>query len=137
MTREYTNDQITVLWDAERCVHSGNCVRGLPQVFDVHKRPWISIDAAEAGAIAEVITRCPSGALHFRRSDGGPQEPIPAETVVTAVSSGPLYLSGPLEVRDPQGNMLRRDTRVALCGCGDTQSSPFCDNACSHVGAQP
>src|ERR1051325_10830766 len=129
MTREYTNDKSTVFWDAERCVHSGNCLRGLPQVFELEKRPWVGVDAAEPDAIAQAIMRCPSGALHFRREDGGTQEPVPTETVVTPSHNGPLYVRGYMEVRDPSGDIIRKDTRMALCRCGHTENSPFCDRS--------
>ena len=33
-TREYRTEQIAVQWFAERCTHSANCFRALPQVFD-------------------------------------------------------------------------------------------------------
>ena len=55
-------------------MHSARCFTLLPQVFDPQVRPWVVADAADADELAEVIMQCPSGALHFRRLDGGPQE---------------------------------------------------------------
>jgi hypothetical protein len=49
-----------------------NCVRGLPQVFVPEARPWVLVDAADADAVAATIGTCPTGALHYRRLDGGP-----------------------------------------------------------------
>ena len=135
MTKEYSNGSITVLWDAERCVHSGNCVSGLPAVFGADKRPWINVDGAGANAIAQAVTRCPSGALHFRRPDRDGEEPA-SETVVTATDFGALYLGGDIEVRGADGAPVRKDTRVALCGCGHSGSSPFCDATCRAASAQ-
>lgn len=133
-TREYTNDRITVFWDADRCVHSGNCLRGLPGVFNLDARPWINVAAEDADRIADQIQRCPSGALHFRREDGGAPEPIPAETVITPAHNGPLLVRGYVEVRDRAGEIIRKDTRMALCRCGQSQNGPFCDNACRTSG---
>jgi uncharacterized Fe-S cluster protein YjdI len=73
--RDYTGSNITVTFDAEVCQHAGECVRGLPAVFNVSARPWIAADAAPAEAVAEVIGRCPSGALAYQLVPGGPPTP--------------------------------------------------------------
>lgn len=61
--QEYSNDKITVRYDEKICIHAGKCVKGLPQVFDVNKNPWINVDGADVVAIRQTITQCPSGAL--------------------------------------------------------------------------
>jgi uncharacterized Fe-S cluster protein YjdI len=127
MTREYHNDTITVLWDAERCIHFGNCVRSLPGVFKSDASPWIDLAGADADEVARVVMGCPSGALHFRRRDGGPAEQPAEPTIVMPVPDGPLYVRGDIEVLAPDGTVLRRDTRVALCRCGGSANKPFCD----------
>jgi uncharacterized Fe-S cluster protein YjdI len=66
----YYGKDIEVMFNLEVCTHSGNCVRGLPAVFDVNKRPWVNPDADTAKAIAQTIDKCPSGALSYRRLDG-------------------------------------------------------------------
>jgi uncharacterized Fe-S cluster protein YjdI len=63
--KAYAGAGIVVTFDAEVCQHSGNCVRGLPQVFDVRRRPWIAPDAAPAADVAAAVARCPSGALRY------------------------------------------------------------------------
>ena len=35
--QEYRNDKIVVRYDPEICIHAGECVRGLPSVFNVSK----------------------------------------------------------------------------------------------------
>jgi uncharacterized Fe-S cluster protein YjdI len=65
--KEYTNGEVTVLWDAKKCTHSGNCVRGLPTVFDIRKRPWINILGASSEEIVAQVEKCPSGALSIRQ----------------------------------------------------------------------
>src|SRR6185503_6275002 len=116
-TREYRTDRITVQWNAERCIHSGNCVRSLPRVFAPNRRPWVDPTAAEADAIAAAVLRCPTGALHFVRTDGGAQEVPDAPATVTPVRDGPLYMRGDVEIRGADGAVIRRDTRAALCRC--------------------
>jgi uncharacterized Fe-S cluster protein YjdI len=63
MKRVYSNDNITVYWDSDKCVHSGNCFSHLPEVFKPMRRPWVDIAAAEAEDIKLAIDKCPSGAL--------------------------------------------------------------------------
>jgi uncharacterized Fe-S cluster protein YjdI len=65
MRKNYVGRDVTVSFDAEVCQHSGNCVRGLPAVFDTSKRPWIQPDNASADDVIEVVGRCPSGALRI------------------------------------------------------------------------
>ncbi len=128
--KEYWSDEIIVSYDVDRCTHVAECRRGLPQVFDTSKRPWIQPANASADAIAEVVMRCPTGALHFERKDGGPAEPIPTTNTVRVKANGPLYVRGDVEVTLPDGTVLK-DTRIALCRCGASSRKPYCDN--SHL----
>lgn len=68
--KRYTGAAIDVTFDAGMCAHAGECVRGLPSVFDVQARPWIQPDGADAEAVAEVVGRCPSGALRVAPASG-------------------------------------------------------------------
>lgn len=68
--REYTNGEITVVWDAEKCTHSGRCVRGLPEVFDLKAKPWVNVLGGSSEEIGAQVDRCPSGALSWYRNDG-------------------------------------------------------------------
>ncbi|HKA55366.1 MAG TPA: (4Fe-4S)-binding protein [Candidatus Binatia bacterium] len=63
--QEYSNEKITVRYDEKVCIHAGKCVRGLPQVFDVEKNPWINVNGADVEAIKRTIAQCPSGALSY------------------------------------------------------------------------
>lgn len=128
-TYTYDGDDLTVTYDLTRCIHAAECVRGLPEVFDPDRKPWVNPDAASADAVAEVIHRCPTGALHYTRHDGGATEPVPAENTVRAVKGGPLYVRGDIVLMEAEGGKLLEDTRVALCRCGASQHKPFCDNS--------
>jgi uncharacterized Fe-S cluster protein YjdI len=64
--QHYTKGGLTVTFDPRVCTHSGNCVRGLFDVFDVSKRPWVNLDGATADKVVEQVKRCPSGALQFK-----------------------------------------------------------------------
>jgi CDGSH-type Zn-finger protein len=79
--------------------------------------------------VARVVMRCPTGALHYERSDEGEPEPVPAANTVLISRDGPLHLRGDIEVLDDSGAPRLRDTRVALCRCGFSKNKPLCDNA--------
>lgn len=61
----YEGDGFAVTFDPDVCIHAGNCVRGLPAVFDVSRKRWIDVAAASRDEIEAQIGRCPSGALQF------------------------------------------------------------------------
>jgi putative redox protein len=65
LTKEYSNGEVTIVWKNALCKHSGNCVRGLPQVFNVRANPWINAEGATTEQIIEQVKKCPSGALSF------------------------------------------------------------------------
>jgi uncharacterized Fe-S cluster protein YjdI len=66
--KTYTGPLLDVSFDAEVCRHSGNCVRGMPTVFDTAARPWINPTAVSderAAHLRAVVANCPSGALRI------------------------------------------------------------------------
>ena len=131
--RAYAAPRVTVFYDRGRCRHYAECVRGLPQVFDPTRRPWIRADLADTQAVAEVVRRCPTGALHYRLPTAEPEEPT-RPTVITPDPRGPLLVRGDLVLDTAEGPLA--ETRAALCACGLTQDQPFCDGACG-VNAGP
>jgi len=63
MDKEYTNNEVTVVWKPQLCTHSANCARGLPKVFQPKEKPWINPEAASTQNIIDQVLKCPSGAL--------------------------------------------------------------------------
>jgi uncharacterized Fe-S cluster protein YjdI len=63
----YETPGITVTFEPDLCIHSGNCIRGLPAVFDVRRKRWVRPEAASADEVAAQVARCPSGALKSYR----------------------------------------------------------------------
>lgn len=129
--KEYAGDGIVVAWDPTLCVHVGECLRGAPTAFDTRRRPWIALEGAAPDDIARVVQRCPSGALTYRRTDGGAEEQPADPPSVRAVRNGPYFVRGEIEIAAEDGAVLHRATRAALCRCGGSRNKPFCDN--SHV----
>ncbi len=133
-TRVYRTEAIEVHWDASRCIHAARCIAGAPRVFDPRRRPWIVLEGVNADQVANVILRCPSGALHFRRLDGGAQEEPQAPPTAVPVPNGPLALRGALRLETIEGEQIAEDTRMTLCRCGGSANKPFCDNTHLRIG---
>ncbi|CAM5675100.1 hypothetical protein GCM10010329_41900 [Streptomyces spiroverticillatus] len=124
--KEYRGEKVDVTFRPGRCLHAAECVRGLPEVFDLQKRPWITPDAAPPELVSEVVRRCPSGALQYRLHDG-PAETGEHPTVITRNAVGQLFVRGDLRVDGSQGP--HDETRAMLCGCGASGNQPYCDHA--------
>lgn len=62
---KYNVEGLTVIWQPKLCSHSGICAKGLPNVFNPARRPWIELTHEETAIIKEQIKKCPSGALSF------------------------------------------------------------------------
>lgn len=134
MTRKtYRGDDVAVSFDFDLCIHVGACLLGLPAVFELGRRPWILPDEADADAVAEVVRRCPSGALQYRRLDGDPDEQAPSPPTVTPLRNGPLLVTGAIDVTHDDGR-VEHLPRATLCRCGLSKNKPFCDN--SHLTAK-
>ena len=131
---EYDGDSIRVTYEPSRCIHAAECVRGLPAVFDTNRKPWIDATGAAADAIAEVIHRCPTGALKYRRTDGGPQEEPAGQNTLTVSADGPVYARGDIEILDADRGVLTRESRAAFCRCGASQNKPWCDGSHTTAG---
>ncbi|MFC1230031.1 MULTISPECIES: (4Fe-4S)-binding protein [Streptomyces] len=124
--KTYRTESVTVTFEARRCLHAAECVHGLPEVFDTAKRPWIQPDESTAERLAEVVRRCPSGALRYELAGGGTETPDRPTTIARS-ATGQLTVRGELSVDTPQGT--RAETRAVLCGCGQSRLQPYCDHA--------
>jgi hypothetical protein len=83
---------------------------------------------ADADSIAETVRTCPSGALQYKRLDGGAEEQPDAQNSIEPQPGGPYYVRGAIELLDSDGATITRETRLALCRCGHSKRKPFCDN---------
>jgi uncharacterized Fe-S cluster protein YjdI len=55
-----------VTYDAQVCIHAGNCVKSLPAVFKVVDGKFvINQQGASEAAIRQTVAACPSGALQI------------------------------------------------------------------------
>lgn len=129
----YDGEEITVTYDTKRCIHARECTRGLPDVFDIDKTPWVQPDRAPADAVADVIEKCPTGALQYEMKDEGRTEQPQSRNRIKLNSDGPIYFFGDIEVQDHEENTILKDTRFAFCRCGASANKPACDNSHKEI----
>jgi CDGSH-type Zn-finger protein/uncharacterized Fe-S cluster protein YjdI len=130
--REYEGTEITILYDVARCFHAEECIHGAPGVFEKEARPWVRPDGEDPAKTAEVIQRCPTGALHYRAKDPSLDERAPVENTVTVTANGPLLAHADMEIHLPDGVLA--ETRAAFCRCGASANKPFCDDSHFRIG---
>ena len=66
MNKEYKKEGVIVLWQPDKCIHSGICARGLSKVFKPKEKPWIQTENATKEEIVKQVLACPSKALSIK-----------------------------------------------------------------------
>ncbi len=129
--QRYEGEHIVVHFDPKLCIHSGNCVRGLPKVFRAGvKGPWICPDETDAGKLAALIRTCPSGALTYERNGEAEEEVAPEINTIAVEADGPLCVHADLYINGKKNESFR----ATLCRCGASKNKPFCDDAHKEAG---
>jgi uncharacterized Fe-S cluster protein YjdI len=118
--------------DAQRCIHTGICLRALPEVFDVRARPWVRMENASTDAIIAAVEKCPTGALRYE-CDGKP-ETGPAETTMVPIPNGPLLVRGRRRVIDSTGAVLAEETASRRAGAGRAGTSRSATKRATALG---
>ena len=138
ITKKYTNGEVTIVWKPDLCIHSGMCFRGLGEVFDPKKRPWITPEGSTTEKIIAQVKKCPSGALsHYLNRDADEKDiKIEAETIVEPTPNGPLMVYGNVSIRDANGMITKKSNATAFCRCGASNNKPFCDGSHKKIGFQ-
>lgn len=122
-------DQVTIHFEAGKCVHSRNCVLSRPDVFVPNvEGEWIHPERATPDAVATLAANCPSGAISYERFDGIANEAAPLVNTVHVRENGPLAFHGALTVAGTDTSF-----RATLCRCGASHRKPYCDG--SHTAA--
>lgn len=131
--KEYIKDELTVVWDADKCVHSTHCWQELRVVFDPQQRPWINLEGASKERIIEQIRKCPSGALSIK---GEPEQGKKSRSKVSieVIDDGPYRITGLVSLAFSDGTIHQKHERVSLCRCGASQRKPFCDGSHKRIG---
>lgn len=135
MGKEYSNGEVTVTWQPDKCIHSGICVEGLSEVFQPKEKPWIKIHAANTAAIVKQVKQCPTQALGYyfanqkeslEIKDKGTIENIPS---IEVRDNGPLIVYGNIKIKYTDGRTEVRNNSTAFCRCGASHTKPFCDGS--------
>src|SRR4029453_9472374 len=120
--RAYAAPEVTVFYDRGRCRHYAECIRGLPQVFGPTRRPWIRADLADAQAVAEVVRRCPTGALHDRLPAAEAEEPG-HPTSISPAPRGRCWSAAIVSWTPPGAHCARPEPRCAPAAAPRTSPS--------------
>ncbi len=140
-------EALSLSFDGNRCIHARFCVLGAPKVFLANvKGPWLHPDAASVEALTGIAHSCPSGAITYKRKDGGPDELPPPVNLIRLRENGPLAVHAEIALRhsdspDESSSANSADERdeerpedadllrATLCRCGASQNKPYCDGA--------
>jgi CDGSH-type Zn-finger protein/uncharacterized Fe-S cluster protein YjdI len=131
---EYPGKAATVSWHRRLCIHVGECGRAKGDLFVGGRDPWCQPDLASNEEVAEIIQRCPTGALTVQFGDGAGEEQAESINTVTVAYNGPLFVRGELAVEGAPDDAPGVAYRAALCRCGKSRNKPFCDNSHEKAG---
>jgi uncharacterized Fe-S cluster protein YjdI len=136
--KEYTNGEITIVWESGKCIHSTRCWNdkmGLNSVFNPKERPWIKPEGAPSDIIMAHIKNCPSGALSYYKNNATDKNPeVTVEQIVEVADNGPLLVYGNIVVKDKEGKEAKKSNVTAFCRCGQSNNKPYCDGTHVKIG---
>jgi len=135
MKKEYSNGELTVVWKPDLCIHAGECVKQLPNVYKPKEKPWINLKNEGTEALIKQISTCPSGALTYYLNENKLSQKIEesAEPIeFTVFKNGPLMVKGNIKIKGIDGKEEFRQKSTAFCRCGASENKPFCDG--KHKG---
>ena len=120
---------VDIVYSGQRCIHARHCVLALPGVFRANvEGPWIHPDATSVEQLVTIAQMCPSGAIRYRRHDGGAEEPAPPVNLVQIRENGPLGIRAEIVLDGEPIGM-----RAVLCRCGASKRKPYCDGSHNEV----
>jgi CDGSH-type Zn-finger protein/uncharacterized Fe-S cluster protein YjdI len=123
---------VDLIYFGKRCIHARHCVLGQPKVFKANvEGPWIDPAATSVEGLVTVAHLCPSGAIGYRRNDGGPEEAAPPINLLQLRENGPLGLRAEMLLDGEPIGM-----RATLCRCGASKNKPYCDGSHNEIAFQ-
>ena len=139
--KEYSNGEVTVVWQPKMCIHSAICIKGLHSVFNTQKRPWINMGAADTASIVKQVEQCPSGALSYfynnkETSNSNKQNMDSTSTKVEIIPNGPAVVYGACTLKVGGEEQYIEKEKTFLCRCGASEKKPFCDGSHKKIGFQ-
>ena len=128
IVKRYKKDDLTIVWQPGKCIHSAVCVKMLPKVYDPNAKPWIQPENATVEQLRAQIDKCPSGALSYEM-DANALSSIQEGLEVEIMENGPILVKGKLNITYPSGETEMKDKTTAFCRCGASANKPYCDGA--------
>ena len=133
--KTYSNEDITVIWTPDVCIHSTRCWKASLAVFNPKRRPWIDMNGGTTDEIIKIVDNCPSGALSYERNDNMNERKEQTRQATVLVSKGGPYLvKGKFVFVGTDGKEEIKEGSVALCRCGGSNNKPFCDGTHRKIG---
>lgn len=157
--RRYKNNEITVYWKPDACVHASYCYRELIEVFDPGRRPWVDMNGATTERIIEVVNMCPTEALTWKWNDEARNTDVDKDQTnhikfrrpelmssseeakdeirpvsVKIMTDGPILIKGNFTfLYNGKGKNVTNGI-ISVCRCGRTGHIPFCDGTHRKIG---
>ncbi|EFA23548.1 zinc finger CDGSH type [Bifidobacterium gallicum DSM 20093 = LMG 11596] len=128
---------VVSMGDDERCAFARMCHQLGSEAWTLTEQ---STDERDVSAAIAGAWNCPTGRLvSFNNATGKPYEQDFTPTIVILEDvqegySAPLFVAGDIALISADGTEYERRNRYALCRCGNTQNSPFCD--AMHINVQ-
>jgi CDGSH-type Zn-finger protein/uncharacterized Fe-S cluster protein YjdI len=126
---EYPGEKASVSWNRGLCIHIGECGQAKGELFIGGRNPWCQPDLSTNEEVADVVNRCPTGALTVDFADGSGTEQPESVNTVNVAYNGPLFVRGSLAIDDAPVDAPGLAFRAALCRCGKSRNKPYCDNS--------
>ncbi|MBO6515778.1 MAG: (4Fe-4S)-binding protein [Bacteroidia bacterium] len=134
ITKRYQKDDLTIVWQPAKCIHAGECVKALPNVYKPKEKPWITPENATIEELKAQIDKCPSGALSYEMAGAEVKTETSAVTSIQVAPNGPLLCKGTVEVKKVDGTTEIHEKMTAFCRCGASSNKPYCDGAHAKIG---
>ena len=129
--KEYSNEDLTVIWKPDVCILAKICWKGLLHVFNPQNRPWINMKGASSQLLKKQVEACPSGALSIKNKTNSNTNTTKTmedhKTKISLAENGPLFVHGTCEITKLDGTIESKETRTAFCRCGASENKPYCD----------
>ena len=129
MKKDYTNGEITIIWQPDLCIHSANCVKGMPEVFKPKEKPWININNVNTERLKAQVDKCPSGALSYSLNQTNENIMEEEKMSIEVIPGGPLIVKGTVSIKHKDGSEELKENRCSLCRCGHSHKKPYCDGS--------
>ena len=127
--------------DPSLCMNSGYC--GMKST-SLAKIIGDSEDTMARSLAMAMVERCPSGSLTYKieKGDADIEPDLPLQIAdTTEITSdgpitGPLWVTGCIQIERSDGKPFEARNRVTLCNCGLSENKPLCDGTHRVVNQQ-